>query len=202
MRSQLVVFCVAATLALQVDINAQSQSTSPGRPAVLGSFVQGKYSNEVLSIALELTPSWEIYDLAESERFSRSLPRRMHLWFRSEHDALLVSAFPVEPDEKLDEVYDVTLMGVRDGGGFQTTGKQVRTNIDGCEVLFHKLRRRSEEGDQFGVYRGFFLRGYYISILHYGPKRTEETREAMLRSLRINSARQDIPKPNGATGSR
>jgi len=66
----------------------------------------------VLRIALELPPSWQIANLAESEEFSRRLPRRMNLWFRSDDDSLLVAAFPVEPDEKLDEVYKVSLLGV------------------------------------------------------------------------------------------
>jgi len=201
MRSQLVVFCAVATLALHINPNAQSQSTSPGSPVILGSLAQGKYSNEMLGIALELPPRWQTDDLAESEAFSRSLPRRMHLRFRSDDDGLLVAAYPVDPDEKLDEVYKVSLLGVRDGGGFQTTGKQIKTNIDGCEVRFQELRRKSEQGDQFGVYRGFFSRGYYVSILHFGPQRTAETREAILRSLRIQSASQSFPKPNGAAGS-
>jgi len=112
MRSRLVVFGAAAALALYVNITARSQSTPPGRPVILGSFVQGQYSNEVLRIALELPPSWQIANLAESEEFSRRLPRRMNLWFRSDDDSLLVAAFPVEPDEKLDEVYKVSLLGV------------------------------------------------------------------------------------------
>jgi hypothetical protein len=201
MRSRLVVFGAAASLALYVNITARSQSTPPGRPVILGSFVQGKYSNEVLRIALELPPSWQIANLAESEEFSRRLPRRMNLWFRSDDDSQLVAASPVEPDEKLDEVYKVSLLGVQDGGRFHTTGGQVRNKIDGCEVLFQRIRRRSEQGDQFGVYRGFFSRGYYVSILHFGPKRTEETREATVRSLRIQSANEDRPEPGGAAGS-
>ena len=67
----------------------------------------------------------------------------MRLHFGSSEGLLLLNASPVGPDEKLAEVFGVSLMGARDGGGFDVAGKEVTTNIDGCEVLSQKLRRKS-----------------------------------------------------------
>jgi hypothetical protein len=111
----------------------------------------------------------------------------MHLRFKSNEDWIILSASPIEPDEKLEHVFRISLMGAKDGGGFQTVGKQTKEVRDGYEVLSQKLTRRLSSGPATGVYRGFFSRGYYISVLHFGLPSTEEGREGIVKNLHILS---------------
>jgi len=76
---------------------------------------------------------------------------------------------------------------VEDRGGFQTVGKQTKEVRDGYEVPSQKLTRRLSSGPAIGVYRAFFSRGYYVSVLHFGPPSTEEGREGIVRNLHILS---------------
>jgi hypothetical protein len=184
MRFRLAVFSFLAALVI-LDCDAQSPPAQTSRPAILGDFLQGNYSNTVLGVMLEFPTNWQVDDPHESERFSRSLPRRMHIGFKSSADLVLLSASPVTPDEKLDEVFAASFMGARDAGGFKVVGKQMSTNIDGCEVLSQTVRIKSKAGNRSGVYRGFFSRGYYVSVLHLGPQSTEEAREAIVANLHM-----------------
>jgi hypothetical protein len=186
MRLRLIVFSFVAALVI-LRLDAQSSPAQTNRPAILGDFVQGKYSNTVLGVMLEFPTNWDADDPDESEQFSRSLPRRMHLRFKSSEGRVLLSASPVTPDEKLSAVFAASFMGARDAAGFKVVGKLMSTNIDGCEVLSQTVRLTSKAGNRFGVYRGFFSHGYYVSVLHLGPQSTEETREAIVVKLHIQS---------------
>jgi len=164
----------------------QSQPTSV-QPAILGNLVQGTYSNTVLGVKFELSTDWQIDNPGESEDLSRHFPRRMHLRFKSNEDWIILSASPIEPDEKLQHVFRISLMGAKDGGGFHAVGEQTKEIRDGCEVLSQKLTRGLSSGPAIGVYRGFFSRGYYLSVLHFGPLSTEEGREGIVKNLHILS---------------
>jgi hypothetical protein len=195
MRLRLVIFSFASALIIP-HLDAQSppaQVSGPlaAEPAIMGELLQGRYSNTILGVTLEFPANCQIEDLEGSESFSRELPRRMHLHFKCGEDRVLLAAFPVTPDEKLDNVFRVSFMGVRDAGGFQAVGKQMSTNIDGCEVLSQNVRRESESG----VYRGFFSHGYYVTVLHFGPKSTEGAREANVLTLSVH-AQSPVDKPS------
>jgi hypothetical protein len=184
MRLTTVVLILVAALAT-FRPGPQSQATSPVQPAILGNLVQGTYSNAVLGVKLELPSDWQIDNLGESEDFSRHLPRRMHLRFKSNEDWILLGASPIDADEKLQQVFDASLLGAKDGGGFHAVGKQTKETRDGYEVLSQKLTRKLNSGPESGVYRGLASRGYYISVLHFGPPKTEEGREGIVKSLHI-----------------
>lgn len=184
MRFRLSVLSLVAALVI-LHLDAQSPPAQTSRPAILGDFVQGKYSNTVLGVMLEFPVNWQVDDPDESEQFSRSLPRRMHLRFKSSEDRVLLSASPVTGDEKLYEVFASSFMGARDAGGFKVVGKQMSAKIDGCEVLSQTVSMKSKAGNRFGVYRGFFSHAYYVSVLHLGPQSTEEAREAIVANLHI-----------------
>lgn len=166
-------------------LDVQSPPAQTSRPEILGDFVQGRYSNTVLGVTLKFPTNWEIDNPDEAEQASRSLPRRMHLRFRSSEDLVFLSASPVTPDEKLDWVFAASFAGARDAAGFKTVGQQMTTNIDGCEVLSQAVSMKSKAGNRFGVYRGFFSHGYFVSVLHLGPQSTEETREAIVVNMHI-----------------
>jgi hypothetical protein len=165
----------------------QSQATPAAQTPILGNLVQGTYSNTILGIKFELPADWQIDNLDESEDLSRHFPRRMHLRFKSNEDWIILSASPIEPDEKLQHVFRISLMGAKDGGGFHAVGEQTKEIRDGYEVLGQKLTRRLSSGPAIGVYRAFFSRGYYISVLHFGPPSTEEGRERIVKNLHILS---------------
>src|ERR1700682_3903433 len=103
----------------------QSQPTSV-QPAILGNLVQGTYSNTVLGVKFELPADWQIDNLDESEDLSRHFPRRMHLRFKSNEDWIILSASPIEPDEKLQHVFRISLMGAKDGGVASTRSASKR----------------------------------------------------------------------------
>jgi hypothetical protein len=180
-----VLFLVAASTTFRPS--PQSQPASTVQPLILGNLVEGIYSNTVLGLKLELPTDWQIDNLAESEDFSRHLPGRMHLRLKLNGDWILLSATPLDPDEKLQEVFHISLKGAIDGGGFHTVGKQTTEIRDGCEMLGQKLTRKLRSGPESGVYRGLTSRGYYISVLHFGPPNTEEGREGIVKNLQILS---------------
>jgi hypothetical protein len=153
----------------------------------LGNLVQGTYTNTVLGLKLELPTGWQIDNPGESEDLSRHFPRRMHLRFKSNEDWIILSASPIEPDEKLQHVFRISLMGAKDGRGFQTVGKQTKEVRDGYEVLSQKLTRRLSSGPAIGVYRAFFSRGYYVSVLLFGPPSKEGGRVEIVKNLHILS---------------
>jgi len=165
----------------------QSQPTPPVQPPILGNLVQGTYSNTILGIKFELPTVWQINNLSEAEDYSRAYPRRMHLRFKSNEDWIILSASPIEPDEKLQHVFHISLMGAKDGGGFHAVGEQTKEIRGGYEVFSQKLTRRLSSGSAIGLYRGFFSRGYYISVLYFGPPSTEEGREGIVKNLHILS---------------
>jgi hypothetical protein len=177
---------VVASIVFRLD--PQSQPTPPGQPAILGNFVHGTYSNTVLGLKFELPADWQIDNLSESEDFSRHLPQRMRLRFKSNEDWILLSASPLDPDENLQEVFDISLKGAIDGGGFHAVGKPAKETRKGWEVFSQKLSRKLKSGPEIGVYRGLVSRGHYISVLHFGPPNTEEDRERILKSLAIVQA--------------
>jgi hypothetical protein len=184
MRFRLAVFSFVTALAI-LHVDAQSPPAQTSRPAILGEFAQGKYSNTVLGVMLEFPINWQVDDLESSEQFARSTPRQMFLGFKSSEDRVLLFADPVTPDEKLNRVFAASFMGARDGWGFKVVGKQMSSNIDGCEVLFQTVSLKSKAGKRFGVYRGFFSHGYYVSVLHLGPQNTDKAREAIVTNLHI-----------------
>ncbi len=181
MRSTVLVAVLLA--AFSHSAFAQSQPTVPASPPILGNFTQGKYSNPTLGIQFQLPEGWQIDNIAESERFSSQLPRRMHLHFKSNDDAISLSASPLDPDEKLGGVFGISLRGVMDGGGFQTVGKRTKETWQGGEMINQKLKRKLPSGTETGTYRAFSLRGFYISILDFGPPATEAAREGVVKSL-------------------
>jgi hypothetical protein len=52
-------------------------------------------------------------------------------------------------------------------------------------VFTQKLDRKVSAGRETAVYVGFFNRGYYVSILLFGPPNTEQYRTAIIKSLNI-----------------
>jgi hypothetical protein len=109
----------------------------------------------------------------------------MHLRFKSNEDWIHLSAAPLDPDENLQEVFDISLKGAIDGGGFHAVGQPAKETRKGWEVFSQKLSRKLKSGPEIGVYRGFASPGHYISVLHFGPPNTEEDRERILKSLDI-----------------
>jgi hypothetical protein len=175
-------FCVLASISSLFAAPPSSQETD--RPAILGDFVEGKYTNKVLGIAWDLGPAWQVANPGEAEKWSRRFPRDLRLKFNSDQGTLLLSATWLEPDEKLEGVFKISLMGMRDAG-VQLVGKAMISNLDGYEVLSQKLRLKSKAGEQFGVYRGFFVPGYYVAITQWGLQTTDENGEAILKNLHI-----------------
>jgi hypothetical protein len=66
-------------------------------------------------------------------------------------------------------------------GGFKKVGKQTRETRDGHEVMSQELSK----GPVSAMYLGFFNRGYYVSILLFGPHNPDEHRAAIVKSLII-----------------
>ena len=174
----------AILLALSLNLApSQSSTASPSKPAILGNLSQGKYSNPVLGIQFELPAGWQIDDPEGSEKFSKQLPSRMHLHFTSGDDQIFLSATPLEPDEKLGSVFGISLRGVSDAAGLHTAAKRTKDTWEGHEMLSQKVNRKVQTGTETGVYRGFALKGFYISILDLGPVSTETVREGIIKTL-------------------
>jgi hypothetical protein len=147
-----------------------------------GMLADGKYLNEVMGLRLELPTDWKIVPTNNSER-----PQHVVLCFSSQFDQMVLAGTAVAPDEILSEVFHWELEGTIDGGEFKTVGKQIRESRDGHEVFTQKLDRRVSSGRETAFYVGFFNRGYYVSILLFGPPNTEGNRAAIIKSLNILS---------------
>ena len=164
-----------------VPPSCQSSGAAMADSKDLGALADGKYSNDVLGIRLDLPSGWEIDRPGDHPEPRGELLIRLS----AQIDRMFVSGTWLAPDEKLDEVFHWSLQGAIDGGRFKTVGAHVREARDGHELLIQKLQRTVRSGQVTAVYIGFFNRGYYTSILLFGPAKTEESRAAILKSLTL-----------------
>lgn len=180
---KLTIVVLVALLGWQASLSFQEPSVpSTVDSESLGILADGKYLNEVVGLRLDLPIGWKIVPTNYSER-----PRHVVLHFSSQFDRMMLTGTGVAPDEILSGVFHWELQGTIDGGQFKTVGKQIRESRDGHEVFTQKLDRKVSSGRETAVYVGFFNRGYYVSILLFGPPNTEESRAAIIKSLNILS---------------
>jgi hypothetical protein len=164
-----------------VPPSCQSSGAAMADSKDLGALADGKYSNDVLGIRLDLPSGWEIDRPGDHPEPRGELLIRLS----AQLDRMIVSGTRLDPDEQLSETFHWSLRGGADGGGFKTVGAQVHETRDGHELLSQKLKRTDQSGQVTAVYVGFFNRGYYTSILLLGPAKTEESRAEILKSLTL-----------------
>ena len=166
MRLLAAAFTLVASTAI-LHTQTQSPPDDPVRAAIEEHFT------EVSGVTLDFPADWSVdhYEVDGSDCL---------LYLRSGSDRMVLVDTPLDPHEKLHDAFKASLDGILHG--FIAVGEQRTTTVDGHEVLIQQLKKT---GDQFGDFRAFFSRDSYVQILHVGPEKTVQAREAILKSLRI-----------------
>lgn len=157
---------VASTAILHI------QTQSPPGDSVRAAIEE--HFTKVSGVTLDFPTDWSVdhYEVDGSDCLLR---------LRSGSDRMVLVDTPLNPDEKLHDAFKASLMGLLHG--FIAVGEQGTTTVDGHEVLIQQLKDKT--GDQLGDFRGFFSRDSYVQIMHVGPKKTVQAREAIVESLHI-----------------
>jgi hypothetical protein len=172
MRLQGIVLTLVVSSAVLLN-KTQSPQEEPVRVAIQEHFTK------VSGVTLNFPANWSIDHYEHDGATS-------YLFLRSGNDYVALYETSLVPGEELHKVFEVSLMGVRAGGGATPVGEQTTTTVDGCEVLVQRLSKKSKQGNQLSVYRGFFSRGFYVEILNVGPENTLVAREAIIKTLHIH----------------
>jgi hypothetical protein len=171
--------------------NLPPVSDTATRPAILGSFENGKYSNPMIGFELQLNPACIYADEARAISWSTQLPQRLSLSLRCGNNLVLLSSFPLHSDEtaNLNSDAESSLQNVLDGGGFRKRGRWQNQIAGGIEVLVQELFRHGESGRELGFYNAFMIGRRYVSLLAVGPETNKEELRQAAATLRI------APKP-------
>jgi hypothetical protein len=96
-----------------------------------GVLSDGKYSNDVFGIRLDLPSGWQIDPRSDHSEPCGELLIRLS----AQLDRMIVSGTRIDPEEQLSETFHWSLRGAADGGRFKTAGAQVHETRDGHELL-------------------------------------------------------------------
>lgn len=160
---------VASTAILHI------QTQSPPDDSVRSAIEE--HFTKVSGVTLDFPADWRV-DHYEDDGY------HSWLYLKSGSDKMVLVDSPLDAGgEELHHTFKYSLSGFLDGGGFIAVGEQRTTTVDGHQVLAQQFKDKT--GDQFGVLRGFFSRDSFVQIMHVGPKKTVQAREAIVESLHI-----------------
>ncbi len=174
-------------------MKAQSpdEADANSRPAILGTLDKGTYSNRVIGFEIRLDPVCAIANEARAiERLHQS-PQRLSLMIHCGDDTVMLSSFPLYPDEQADlrTQADPSLAGTVDGLEFSKRGDWQKMTTNGIEMLVQELAGRSDSDDAaLGFYRAFLIGRRYVSILAIGPKEHRPQLSQIGTPLRIETS--------------
>ena len=166
---------VASTVVLHIQ-ETQSLPDDSVKAAIKEHFTK------VSGVTLDFTADWSVGHYENDGYHSL-------LYLKSGSDKMVLVDSPLDAGgEKLHDAFKYTLSGLLDGGEFIADGEQRTTTVDGHEVLVQQFKDKT--GGRFGVFRGFFSRDSFVQIMHVGPEKTVQAREAILKSLHIGEAKK------------
>ena len=181
-----------ALLSALLGSSALTAQTSPvakagARPPILGTFDKGKYSNPIIGFELQLDAACALADEDRAIAWSTNFSQRLNLALRCGDDLILLSSFPLHPDETLNLRRDteVSVEGAIDGGGFKRRDRLQSHVTGGTEMFVQELTRRGDSGQELGFYSAFMVGRRYVSIFAIGPKTDEGALRQAAANLRI-----------------
>jgi len=164
-----------------------AQTSDSSRPPILGEWKEGRYSNQVLGVELQLSSDCVLANEADSIAFSTQLPQRLGLTIQCGPTTYVLMSFPLHEDEPSDlkTAAEPSLAGARDGGEFHGRGGWQKASVGKTPVLFHELSRSVDGNRESAFYFAMLIGRRYFSILANGPESARSSLSQTLNKLKI-----------------
>jgi len=168
----LLLVCLASCV---MKAQSPAESDANSHPAILGTLDKGKYSNHVIGFEIRLDPVCALTNEAAAIERAYQFPERLSLTIGCDDDTVMLSSFPLYPDEQADlrTQADPSLAGAVDALRFKKRGHWQKMTTGGTEVLVQELTGRSHSDEAvLGFYNAFWSAEDMFQFLPLVPRST------------------------------